>query len=114
MALKDGEIYCCFRLFADLLQDVTDDAHNLPIHQVRRSIVGAPRNVQMLADRIFACEILLNELTAHDRLVRALNTFVAGKEPSAHKRNSERAEIAWIDPARQRVGQVLAGVERSM
>src|SRR5207248_9675120 len=68
----------------------------------------------MLADRIFACEILLNELTTHNHLVRALNTFVAGKEPSAHKRDSERAEIAWIGPARQRVGQVFARLERRM
>jgi hypothetical protein len=56
--------------------------------------------MQMLADRIFACEMLLNEPTAHNHLVRTLNTLVARKEPSAHKRNAKRAEIAWIGPTR--------------
>lgn len=83
-ALKDGQIRCCFRLFADLVQDVADDAHNLVIHQVRCSIAGARWKMQMPADRIFAREILLNELTAYNHLV-ARNTFVADKEPSAHQ-----------------------------
>ena len=76
--------------------------------------MGMRRNVQMLADRIVTGEILLNKLTAHNHLVRSSNTFVAGKEPAAHKRNPEGAEIAWIGPAHQRVGQVFARLERRM
>ena len=68
----------------------------------------------MLADGIVAGEILPDKLTAHNHLVRAGTAFVAGKEPAAHKRNSESAEIAWIGPAHQRVGQVFARLERRM
>src|ERR1700722_18961991 len=85
------------------MQRVGDDTDNFITSFTTRS------NVEMLAQRIFAEEVLLRQLLADDNGLRMAGSVLASKEAPVQERYLQCAEVSGVGQSGQRVGQRRAG-----